>query len=86
MEFIPAMLRRHFKNERNYVSPGLDDVTYLFLKRGGFILLHQFSLLFQFYLSNGATPELCKTDSVIPLFKKGDRMSLVNYRPVSFAS
>ena len=86
IEFTPAMLRRHLKSKRNHASPGLDGVKYLLLKRGGYFLLHQLAIFFQFCLKNGATPEQWKTASVIPLFKKGDRTSPVNYRPVSLTS
>ena len=43
-------------------------------------------MVYIFCLKNGATPEQWKTASVIPLFKKGDRTSPVNYRPVSLTS
>ncbi|XP_014775206.1 uncharacterized protein LOC106872658 [Octopus bimaculoides] len=86
MEIAPAMLRRYLKNKHNYASSGLDGVTYLLLKRCGYFLLHQLSLFFQFCLNNGATPEQRKTATVVPLFKKGGRTSLVNYRPVSLTS
>ena len=44
------------------------------------------SSLFNLSLSNGIFPHSLKTSSVLPLFKKGSRLSCCNYRPISLLS
>ena len=84
--FHPALLQRCLKRMRNLSSPGLDGITYLLLKRGGLFLLQQLSVFFQYCLDNCKTPEQWKMASIIPIFKKGNRSSPENYRPVSLTS
>ena len=86
MRFCPALLQRQLKRMRNYASPGPDGITYLMLKRGGLFLLQQLSMLFQYCLDRGINPSQWKFAFVIPIFKKGDRNRLANYRPVSLIS
>ena len=44
------------------------------------------SLLFNLSLSKSEFPTQWKTASVMPLFKKGDKSSISNYRPISLLS
>ena len=42
--------------------------------------------IFNLSLSNGQVPDIMKIAKVIPLFKKGDKLDLNNYRPISLLS
>ena len=42
--------------------------------------------LFNLSFSNGVFPDILKTSSVLPLFKKDSKLSCVNYRPISLIS
>ena len=44
------------------------------------------TILFQASLDQGTTPSSWKKASVLPLFKKGNRSSAFNYRPISVTS
>ena len=44
------------------------------------------SKLFNLSFSTGVFPEILKTSSVLPLFKKGSKMDCGNYRPISLLS
>ena len=44
------------------------------------------SVIFNISLRTGIHPELLKTAKIIPLFKKGSRLSTKNYRPISLLS
>jgi hypothetical protein len=86
MDFYPALLQRHLKRMRNLAAPGLDGIPYLLLKHGGLFLLQQLSKFFQYCLDNCVTPEQWKVASIVPIFKKGNRSSPSNYRPISLTS
>jgi hypothetical protein len=44
------------------------------------------TLVFQASINQGKLPEEWKSANITPLFKKGDRSALVDYRPVSLTS
>jgi hypothetical protein len=46
----------------------------------------ELTLVFQASINQGKVPEEWKSSNITPLFKKGDRTTLVNYRPVSLTS
>ena len=84
--FYPALLQTQLKRMRNHASPGPDGITYLMLKGGGLFLLQQLSTLYQYCLDRAITPSQWKSAFVVPIFKKGDRTRVTNYRPVSLIS
>ena len=38
---------------------------------------------FKNFLQNGSSPNNCKKSNVVPIYKKGDRQLLLDYKPVS---
>ena len=87
--FVPAHrfeiidIVSHLKNKK---SSGVDNINNFILK--GVIpfivdpLVHIFNLSFL----NGEVPNVMKIAKVIPLFKKGDKQDVNNYRPISLLS
>ena len=87
--FVPAHrfeiidIVSHLKNKK---SSGVDNINNFILK--GIIpfivdpLVHIFNLSFL----NGEVPNVMKIAKVIPLFKKGDKQDVNNYRPISLLS
>ena len=49
-------------------------------------LLHPLTVIFNLSLTSGTTPSQWKLAFVIPVFKKGDRRKVGNYRPISLTS
>ena len=69
-----------------YSAPGPDKFPVLILKECGLTLAPVITQLWRSSLDSGEIAAKFKSQSVIPLFKKGRRSLAVNYRPVSLTS
>lgn len=67
-------------------STGIDSIPTYILKRFVGIISDIIAKLFNKSLLTGSFPDCLKLASIIPLFKSGDRASLLNYRPISLLS
>ena len=67
-------------------SPGPDGMHPRVLKECAAELVHPMTLLFRTSLMEGKLPKSWKEATVTPIFKKGSRMEVGNYRPVSLTS
>ena len=67
-------------------SPGIDNFTPFFLKNILAQIANPLTVLFNRSLSEGKIPQDWKNALVVPIFKKGDRQSVKNYRPISLTS
>ena len=65
---------------------GPDDIPGRILKEGAAWIAEPLSKLFTMSLSTGTLPHDWRKANVTPIFKKGSRHSLSNYRPVSLTS
>ena len=68
------------------LSPDSDGLNSYFMKRLSFSVCYPLCLIFNKSFEQGMIPASWKKAVVIPLFKKGDSSSVVNYRPVSLCS
>ena len=66
--------------------PGSDGITAKVLKFSCNVILEPLCHVLNLSLSNGYFPDELKIAEVIPVFKSGDAMKLINYRPVSMLS
>ena len=66
-----------------YKSPGPDDILAFLLKEVASQLAPPLTLIFQASLHQHKLPSDWKVTHVVPVFKKGDRASPNNYRPIS---
>ena len=64
-------------------ATGPDDIPGKLLQICASELYIPFSILFQKSIDSGTVPDEWKPAHIFPLFKKGDRSSPANYRPVS---
>ena len=64
-------------------AAGPDGITPRFLKMVAVELTPALTLLYQACINQGKVPQDLKNAYVSPLFKKGDRLSAANYRPIS---
>ncbi|PJE77993.1 hypothetical protein CI610_03077 [invertebrate metagenome] len=67
-------------------ASGSDEISHHMLKYTAKTVCRPLELLFNLSLSTGIYPDTWKFAKVIPLFKKGDRHSPSNYRPISLLS
>lgn len=65
------------------LCPGPDNISPKFLYNCRFILSYPIHYLFNQSLSSGTFPSYFKIVYISALFKKGDRSSVLNYRPIS---
>lgn len=67
-------------------APGLDGLTAIFLNKCASSLAVPLSMIFSSSLTNHSIPITWKMAVVTPVFKKGDKLSVENYRPISLTS
>ena len=64
-------------------SYGHDQIPPYFLRIASPVVTPFLHLFVQFSFTNGIFPKNCTIAKIIPIFKKGDRQSPTNYRPIS---
>ena len=64
-------------------STGPDEITGKLLQICAPDLYESFTLLFQKSIVSGTVPNDWKSAHIFPLYKKGDKSTPANYRPVS---
>ena len=64
----------------------MDGILARFLKEIAEQLVTPLQILFRKFLDSGFIPNQWKTANVMPIFKKGSRKLLSNYRPISLTS
>lgn len=74
------------KNLPSKYSCGPDGINNVFLKKCAYFLAYPLYLLFNSVFETGKVPSHWKKAHIVPLFKKGDRKLVKNYRPVSLTS
>ena len=77
---------RKLKGLHSDKSPGPDEVHPMLLKECAEILAEPLSMIFQQSFQSGSLPADWKTANVVPIFKKGKKGDVSNYRPVSLTS
>ena len=73
-------------NLQSNKASGPDKVPVYFLKRTTPLIAPILFLIFQSSLNQGTLPSDWKTANIIPIYKKGNRSQLSNYRLVSLTS
>ena len=67
-------------------ASGPNSIPTVILKQFNNEISNILSDLFNLSFSTGVFPDILKTSSVLPLFKKGSKLSCGNYRPISLLS
>lgn len=67
-------------------SPGLDGINSVDIKLIAHIICDALSHIVNLMFKTGIFPEELKRGKIIPVFKKGDRSRLTNYRPICILS
>ena len=64
------------------LSCGPDGISQYVLKECSCSLIEPLSILFNLWTKCSIVPDIWKSSYVVPIFKKGNRESIVNYRPI----
>lgn len=65
---------------------GPDGLSPIFLLNCRFVIAHPITYIFNSSIKKGSFPSLWKSNFVYPIFKKGNRSLVSNYRPISIIS
>lgn len=71
------------RNLNNNKCTGPDNIPVKILKLGGVLLSPILSNLLNKCMKTGIFPDILKTASITPIYKKGEKSFLSNYRPIS---
>ena len=86
MLFTPDIVKKKLDKLKTGKSPGPDGVHPKVLKELSAVLAKPLAIIFNKSFESGCLPNEWKIANVIPIFKKGNRHSPANYRPVSLTS
>lgn len=87
IQFIDKdMVLKHLKKIRSNKAEGPDEVYARILREAEVELSLPLSIIFAASLSQSLIPLDWKRANVVPIFKKGDKSKVENYRPVSLTS
>ena len=82
-EISPEAVRKKLKELKPNVANGADNISPVFLLNCADELCTPLANLFNLSLSKGVYPTILKRNNVIPIFKKGKKNSIENYRAIS---
>jgi len=81
--FWPSKVKKQLLKLDPNKAAGPDDIPALVLKKAAPELATPLARLFQLCFNNGYMPAQWKSANVIPCYKKGDKHTPSNYRPIS---
>ena len=84
VEITPEKVAKKINAMRSTAAPGPDKLCPRLLKSVTDQISTPLTAIFKKSLEEGAVPEDWRTANVTPIFKKGSKASVGNYRPVSF--
>jgi hypothetical protein len=86
LKFNESDVLTKIKGLNTQKAVGPDNIPPLLIKRCGFALALPLKIIYNFSLNVGIFPNEWKKARIVPVFKKGDRNNVVNYRPISMLS
>ena len=81
--FDPAAILAKLQKLRPNISPGIDNIPSIVLRRCANTLSHPLSIIFQHSFMTASLPHEWKLHTITPIHKSGNRSNPCNYRPVA---
>ena len=86
VDFFPREVRAVLRNLDKSKASGPDNISPRVLRECSDNLCYSLALLFGISMQQGKLPDTWKLANVVPVFKKGERHNICNYRPISLLS
>ena len=78
-----SIISKILLNPNESKSPGFDNIPGRFLRDGDKILSKKIAAIFNLSVLLAKFPNQCKKAKIKQIFKKGSKLEVVNYRPIS---
>jgi len=79
-------VEQKIKNLKAYSAPGPDSIHPLLLKKCSNEVAVPLAIIYQKSIEEGRLPKEFKRTNISPLYKKGNKLTTANYRPINMAS
>jgi len=79
-------VKKLLKGLRPYKATGPDEIPAFILKNSAEEIAPYLVRLFQLSLDQGVIPDDWRTANIVPVYKKGEKHTAANYRPISLTS
>ena len=76
-------IKELLNNVNTNKAGGPDEIPGIVLKHCSGVLAEPLSIIFKIIYNTGIVPSEWKLSNVVPIFKKGDKKNIKNYRPIS---
>ena len=83
IDFCPSKIRNILENTISSKAPGPDGIYGVVLKNCSNSLAEPLSIIFKLVYNTGILPSQWRLANVVPVFKKGEKNDVQNYRPIS---
>ena len=83
IDFCPSKIRNILENIISSKAPGPDGINGVVLKNCSNLLAEPLSIIFKLVYNTGILSSQWKLANVVPVFKKGEKNDVQNYRPIS---
>lgn len=84
--FTEAEVCKSLKKLKSKFTAGLDKIPAFLVKDCATVLAVPLCILFNLIISTSSFPDLWKVSKIVPVFKKGDRSNIENYRPITIVN
>lgn len=85
-EFGETEVLQALKRVKPKMTTGPDDIPAFILKDCASVLSHPLHILFNICLKSGVVPDVWKVSKIRPIYKKGDKDDISNFRAITIVS